>query len=116
MGKIDKWQKASKSKNKRQEKKARIREAFSNVPQVEVIPAKSKESENQSLCLRVAAYCRVSTYEEAQAGSYELQIQYYRELISNNDQWILAGIYSDEGASGNVCGISDRTLEENPYK
>jgi site-specific DNA recombinase len=49
--------------------------------------------------LRVAAYCRVSTYEEAQAGSFELQVQHYREMIGNNPKWELAGIYADEGVS-----------------
>lgn len=57
VGKLDKWQKVSKSENRRQEKKERIREAFSNASQVEVIPAKSQEAiydsymENYSILL-----------------------------------------------------------------
>ncbi|WP_081428008.1 recombinase family protein [Clostridium kluyveri] len=49
--------------------------------------------------LHVAAYCRVSTYEEAQAGSFELQVQHYQEMIEKNPKWALAGIYADEGVS-----------------
>jgi len=50
--------------------------------------------------LRVAAYCRVSTYEDSQSGSFELQLQYYKELIEAKQEWELAGIYADEGVSG----------------
>ncbi len=48
----------------------------------------------------MAAYCRVSTDEDAQASSYELQVQYYREMIENNPDWELVDIYADEGISG----------------
>lgn len=49
---------------------------------------------------RVAAYCRVSTDEEAQATSFELQVKHYTEYIGSHEDWILAGIYADEGISG----------------
>ena len=49
---------------------------------------------------RVAAYCRVSTDEDAQATSFDLQVNHYTEFISAHDNWILAGIYADEGISG----------------
>ena len=49
---------------------------------------------------RVAAYCRVSTDEEAQASSFDLQVQHYTEYIGAHDNWLLAGIYADEGISG----------------
>ncbi len=48
----------------------------------------------------MAAYCRVSTLEESQAGSFELQCQHYREYIDNNPDWEFVDIYSDEGVSG----------------
>lgn len=47
--------------------------------------------------MRVAAYCRVSTLEEAQAGSFELQLQHYREMIDKKPEWQLAEIYADVG-------------------
>ncbi|HIH8003311.1 TPA: recombinase family protein [Streptococcus suis] len=50
--------------------------------------------------LRVAAYCRVSTDSDEQAGSYEVQVQHYTEYIGRNREWELAGIYTDDGISG----------------
>lgn len=49
---------------------------------------------------RVAAYCRVSTDEDAQATSFDLQVKHYTEYIASQENWILAGIYADEGISG----------------
>lgn len=48
----------------------------------------------------MAAYCRVSTDQEEQLSSYENQVSYYTNYISNNPQYELAGIYADEGISG----------------
>ena len=48
---------------------------------------------------RVAAYCRVSTILEQQKNSYEAQVSYYIDKIANNPNWILAGIYADDGRS-----------------
>lgn len=50
--------------------------------------------------MRVAAYCRVSTDDDAQSSSYELQLQHYREMINKNPDWELVDIYADEGISG----------------
>lgn len=61
-------------------------------PKVELIGSKGK--------LRVAAYCRVSTDQEDQEGSYEAQCSHYRALIQGKKEWSLAGIYADEGISG----------------
>ncbi len=44
--------------------------------------------------LRVAAYCRVSTEQEEQSSSIELQEQHYAWLISENPNWENAGIFS----------------------
>lgn len=49
---------------------------------------------------KVAAYCRVSTDEEAQASSFELQVKYYTELIASHEDWMMVDIYADEGISG----------------
>ena len=68
---------------------------------VVVIPAKSSEDNKQAAkCLRVAAYCRVSTDDEEQKTSYEAQIGYYTEKINQNPEWQMAGIFADEGISG----------------
>jgi len=58
------------------------------------------QMESQLRRLRVAAYCRVSTDEEEQESSYNIQIDYYTDLIQNNPEWIFVGIYADEGITG----------------
>ena len=50
--------------------------------------------------LRVAAYCRVSTDALDQAHSLESQVRYFSELIEENPDWTMAGVYADEGLSG----------------
>ena len=65
--------------------------------------------------LKVAAYCRVSTDSDEQANSYDAQIKYYTELIENNPEWELAGIFADEGISGTNTKKRDefnRMIEE----
>ena len=44
-------------------------------------------------CLRVAAYCRVSTEQEEQRGSLEAQELYYSQMISKNPFWTNAGVF-----------------------
>lgn len=97
---LRKWKKAEKVKNRREKEKRKIREAFSNTATVEVIPAKTEKMKGKMRRTRVAAYCRVSTYEDAQAGSFELQVQYFRETIEKNPNYELVKIYADEGVSG----------------
>lgn len=50
--------------------------------------------------LGVAAYCRVSTDSDEQAGSYETQVQHCTDYISHNKNWEFANIYADDGISG----------------
>jgi len=69
-----------------------------------IIPAKPKKGntvkEDSPKRLRVAAYCRVSTDTDEQATSYEAQVTHYTEYISKNPEWVLAGIFADDGISG----------------
>ena len=70
---------------------------------VRVIPAKvdvKKEAQQATRKLRVAAYCRVSTKEEEQLNSYEVQRRYYTEKINGEPEWTLVDIYADKGISG----------------
>ena len=69
---------------------------------VRIIPAKSQTEISRSKYqqLRVAAYCRVSTAEEEQQNSYQVQIAYYTDLINRKKEWSLVGIFADEGISG----------------
>lgn len=72
------------------------------IPNVTVIPAQLKQMQNGNpyLQLRVAAYCRVSTAQEEQQNSYQVQISYYTDLINTKKEWTMAGIFADEGISG----------------
>ena len=88
---------------KRQSTKDEIRAAYRNGPQheVQIIPAKKDlVPEHEKKKLRVCAYCRVSTDEDTQASSYELQVQNYTKMIQENEDWEFAGIFADEGISG----------------
>lgn len=95
-----KWNKAAKAEKKREQEKKRIRSAFEDRRDVEFIPATVVSDSADKPKLRVAAYCRVSTLEDAQAGSFELQIQHFQQMIAANERWEEVGIYADEGKSG----------------
>lgn len=69
----------------------------------------------EKIKLRVAAYCRVSTDSDEQASSYEAQIEHYTLFIQNNPEWVLAGIFADDGISGTNTKKRDefnRMIEE----
>lgn len=65
-----------------------------------MIPAVKEQRAIERAVLRVCAYCRVSTDEEAQASSLTLQTEHYAQFIKKNPEWEFAGIYPDEGISG----------------
>ena len=72
---------------------------------VTLIPARRRtgnrvSKEENKPKLKVAAYCRVSTDSDEQAGSYEVQVEHYTDFINRNKEWELAGIYADDGISG----------------
>lgn len=62
-------------------------------------PQKRRELAEEPPKLRVAAYCRVSTQEEKQVGSFDMQIHHFVKRIEANPQWELVEIYQDEGIS-----------------
>ena len=66
--------------------------------EVQVIPATIGVAPegNAAPQKRVAAYCRVSTDQDAQATSFTLQVQHYTEYISAHTDWKLVKIYADE--------------------
>ena len=73
-----------------------------DAPRVIKIPAKPEATRQADARrqLRVAAYCRVSTKEEDQANSYEVQKEYYTDKIMSNPVWTMAGIFADKGITG----------------
>lgn len=92
------------------EKKAKIRQRYKgrNMDNVQIIPANPvagifDENENK----RVAVYARVSTDDPNQTSSYELQKNYYEDLVAKHSNWILVDIYADEGISGTSLNHRD---------
>jgi len=72
------------------------------------IPAKPKISlSDRNRLFRVCAYCRVSTDNDAQLSSFELQQAHYRQLVDERPNWSLRHIYADEGISG--TSLKNRT-------
>ena len=71
---------------------------------VMVIPAikdaNKSDKDNPYKKVRVAVYARVSTDSEEQQSSYESQVTYYTQKIQENKNWILQGVYTDDGISG----------------
>ena len=85
------------------DRKQRIRDRYKGVDtsELEVIPAKTVEGLGESTSIRrVAAYVRVSTDNDEQTSSYELQKNYYTDYIKAQPGWEFVGIYDDEGISG----------------
>lgn len=97
---------------KRQSTKDAIRSAYTNGPQkeVQIIPAqKDLVTKSEKKKLRVCAYCRVSTDEDAQASSYELQVQNYTKMIQENEEWEFAGIFADAAV---IIGLKTLRLKK----
>ena len=83
--------------------KQKIRTRYKGVDpsELEVIPAiATDEVALEERKLKVAAYVRVSTENDEQTSSYELQVNDFTDRINANPNWEFAGIYSDEGISG----------------
>lgn len=67
---------------------------------VVIPPPQSETPAAERPKLRVAAYCRVSTQEEEQVGSFEMQVLHFKQKIEGNPDWELVEIFQDEGISG----------------
>ena len=65
------------------------------------IPAKPKINPNEKdRFFRVCAYCRVSTDNDEQLSSFELQQAHYKQLVQDHPNWDLKHIFADQGISG----------------
>ena len=83
--------------------KQKIRNRYKGVDPSElevIMPIATDEVALEQRKLKVAAYVRVSTENDEQTSSYELQVNDFTDRIENNPNWEFAGIYSDEGISG----------------
>ena len=81
----------------------RIKNAYNRESKVEVEVIETTDEAKPNDVpkeMKVCAYCRVSTEEESQQSSYELQVQHYTQYIKDHENWTLQGIYADEGISG----------------
>lgn len=60
------------------------------------IPAKpSADIYGEEHFFRVCAYCRVSTDNDEQLSSFELQQAHYKQLVMDHPNWELKHIYAD---------------------
>lgn len=64
--------------------------------QVTKISATQKLKKKKLVC----AYARVSNDKDSMLHSLSAQVQYYKEYISSNDDWLFVKVYYDEGISG----------------
>lgn len=65
------------------------------------IPARPKINPNErDRFFRACAYCRVSTDNDEQLSSFELQRAHYRQLVQEHPNWELKHIFADQGISG----------------
>ena len=93
--------------------KKKIRERYKGISEelLDLIPAVPQEdffrSESHK---RVAVYARVSTDDPNQTSSYELQKNYYEDLVNRRENWELVGIYADEGITGTCLKHRDNFL------
>ena len=76
------------------------------------IPAKPKANlYGAEHIYRVCAYCRVSTDNDEQLSSFELQQTHYKQLAQEHPNWDLKHIYADEGISGTSLKNRDQFNE-----
>ena len=64
------------------------------------VSSTQKEVQNEFRQKRVVAYCRVSTKQEEQLNSYEMQRAAYIDMINKNPDWTLVKIFADKGITG----------------
>lgn len=60
---------------------------------------------------RVACYCRVSSLHDDQCGSIEAQREHFVDIINENPNYTLAGVYVDHGISGTKQEIRPGLLQ-----
>lgn len=102
---IENARKQQTKRDKREEEKKHIRDTIAKNRSGErkgrvILPEKKLYAFEEAPKIRVAAYCRVSTAEEAQVGSFEMQVQHFQSVIDSNPRYELVKIYKDEGISG----------------
>lgn len=64
-------------------------------------------TQSETVTLRVAAYCRVSTDSNDQLNSFAAQQNHYNEYIRSHERWEMVEIYADEGITGTSVAKRD---------
>ena len=85
------------------EQREQLRQVYQQIDETNktFIPARPKaDLYGQNHLYRVCAYCRVSTENEEQLSSFELQQAHYKQLAEDHPNWNLLRIFADEGISG----------------
>ena len=83
--------------------KEQLRRVYQQTDECEktFIPAKPKvDLYGEGHMFRVCAYCLVSTDNDEQLPSFELQQAHYKQVVQDHPNWELKRIYADEGISG----------------
>lgn len=91
--------------------KEKIRERYKglSLDDAEVIPArKQRDFYDTDELQRVAVYVRVSTDNIQQTSSYELQKNYYEDMVRRHDNWTLVEIYADDTA---IMGLNQNPVQ-----
>ena len=101
--KIEAMRRSSARAERRNQKRNQMREEIARNQSgngvIVIPPQKSAEAPAPFKKLRVAAYCRVSTQEEQQVGSFEMQVHHFTKRIEANPEWEMVEIYQAEGIS-----------------
>ena len=63
------------------------------ITKLDALPKLAKKS-------RVAAYARVSSGKDAMLHSLSTQVEHYKKMILENNEWEFAGVYADEALTG----------------
>lgn len=94
-------------------RKDKIREKYAKkVDGLEVIPARRQDTYlDYQLEKNVVIYVRVSTDDPKQTSSFELQKNYYTDIVNRHEGWTLVNIYADEGISGTSLNHRDAFLK-----
>ena len=97
---IEKARQKEQSVDRREEERRRIQETVAQNRRGErkcrvIMPTRKPYAYQDAPKVRVAAYCRVSTQEEKQVGSFEAQVEHFTSLIENNPRYELVDIYQD---------------------
>ena len=74
--------------------------------EIKIIPARDRSED----IIRTAAYARVSSDSEDQINSYNAQIRYYTEMLSNSINTVFVDMYADEGITGTSADKRDDFL------